>query len=252
MRLHNKSVVVTGASSGMGKAIVETFVREGAYVIAVARRREKLDELAAGLEGAAGKVIPFAGDVSKREVNEDMIDLAVKEFGKLDILVNNAGTMDDMGPIGDVDDDKYEQIMRVNTYGPMCAMRKAVNVFMAQGDGGNIINIASVGAFRTCAGVIYMASKAAIVAMTKNTAFMYTQSGIRANAIAPGAIATNIGESMGTPNMFGYSRVKGVIATAPPPGSAEQIASAALFLASDESSYINGDVLVVDGGWTAG
>jgi len=252
MRLQDKSIVVTGASSGMGKAIVETFVREGASVVAVARRKERLEELASGLEGEAGKIVIFVGDVSKCEDNEAMIDLAVAEFGKLDILVNNAGVMDDMGPIGDLTDEKYEHVMKINTYGPMCSMRKAVSVFLEQGNGGNIINVASVGAFRTCAGAAYVASKAAVIALTKNTAYMYMPNGIRTNAIAPGAIETEIATSMGMPNMNGYGRVKPIIDNAPKPGSAGQIAAAALFLASDESDYINGDVIVVDGGWTAG
>ena len=123
---------------------------------------------------------------------------------------------------------------------------------MEQGDGGNIINVASLGAMRSCAGAVYTASKAAVVSLTKNTAYMYMPNGIRCNAIAPGGIATEISNSMGMPNMAGYSRVKNVLATAPPPGSAEQIASAALFLASDDSSYVSGDVLLVDGGWAAG
>jgi NAD(P)-dependent dehydrogenase (short-subunit alcohol dehydrogenase family) len=204
------------------------------------------------LKDAKGKIVTFVGDVSKREDNESMIDLAVKEFGKLDVLVNNAGVMDDMGPIGELEDERYEHVMRINTYGPMCAMRRAVNVFQQQGSGGNIINVTSVGAFRTCAGAAYMASKAAVVAMTKNTAFMYMPDKIRANCIAPGAIMTEISTSMGMPNMSGFERVKGVIDNAPEPGSGEQIAAAAIFLASDESSYVSGDVLVVDGGWTAG
>ncbi len=96
MKLEGKSVVVTGASSGMGKAIVELFAKEGADIIAVARRKERLDALAESLKDEPGKVIPFQGDVSKRETNEAMIDEAVKQFGKLDILINNAGIMDDM------------------------------------------------------------------------------------------------------------------------------------------------------------
>ena len=180
------------------------------------------------------------------------IDLAVKEFGRLDVLVNNAGIMDDMSPIGDVKNEKIEQVFAVNVYGPMYSMRKAVQVFLEQGDGGNIINVASLGAMRSCAGAVYTASKAAVVSLTKNTAYMYMPNGIRCNAIAPGGIATEISNSMGMPNMAGYSRVKNVLATAPPPGSAEQIASAALFLASDDSSYVSGDVLLVDGGWAAG
>lgn len=249
MKLQGKSVVVTGASSGMGHAIVERFVQEGANVVAVARRKERLEELAASLADAPGKVVVYAGDISQREVNEGMIAAAVEQFGRLDVLVNNAGIMDDMSPVADVDDDRYEKVMKVNVYGPMCAMRRAVQVFLEQGDGGCIINVASVGALRTCAGAVYCASKAALVSMTKNTAFMYLPNGIRCNAIAPGGIETEISGSMGMPNMNGYGRVQKVLACAPAPGKAEQIASAALFLASDDASYVSGDVLVVDGGW---
>lgn len=252
MRLEGKSIVVTGASAGMGNAIVELFVKEGANVIAVARRKERLDALVESLKGEAGKVIAFAGDVSKLEDNEAMIDLAVKEFGKLDVLVNNAGVMDDMAPIAEVTDEKYEHVFGINVYGPMASMRKACQVFLAQGNGGNIINVASIGAMRTAAGPIYTASKAALVSMSKNTAYMYIPNGIRCNVIAPGGIETEIASSMGMPNMNGYGRVKNVLATAPAQGKAEDIANAALFLASDESSYVSGDVLVVDGGWIAG
>lgn len=107
MKLEGKSVVVTGASSGMGKAIVELFVREGASVVAVARRKDRLDSLVESLKDAPGKVVAFGGDVSKKEDDEAMIDCAVKEFGKLDILVNNAGVMDDMAPIAKASDEKY-------------------------------------------------------------------------------------------------------------------------------------------------
>lgn len=251
MRLEGKSIVVTGASSGMGKAIVELFVKEGALVVAVARRKERLEALKESLKTQKGQVLIFQGDVSRREDNEKMIELAVQNFGKLDVLVNNAGVMDDMAAIGDVQDEKYEQVMKVNVYGPMCAMRKAISVFKEQGYG-NIINVASVGGMRTAAGAVYCASKAALLAMTRNTAFMYIPEHIRCNAIAPGGIQTEIASSMGMPNQSGYARVQKVLATAPQPGKPEDIASAALFLASDDSQYINGDTLVVDGGWIAG
>jgi len=252
MKLYNKSVVVTGASSGMGKAIVERFAQEGANIIAVARRKDRLDALVASLQNAPGKVVPFAGDISVQETMESAIDLAVKEFGRLDILVNNAGVMDDMSPIGDVKNEKIQQVFSVNVYGPMYSMRKAVQVFLEQGNGGNIINVASLGALRTVAGAVYNASKAALVSLSKNTAFMYLPNGIRCNVIAPGGIQTEISSSMGIPNMAGYGRVKTVMAAAPEMGTSEQIASAALFLAIDDSSYVNGDVLAVDGGWNAG
>lgn len=252
MKLKGKSVVVTGASSGMGKAIVELFAKEGANVIAVARRKERLEALAESLKGEAGSVIPYPGDISKEEVNVGAIELAVEKFGRLDILINNAGVMDDMSPIGDVTNELIQRVYSINVYGPMYAMRKAVQVFQAQGGGGNIVNVASVGGMRTVAGAVYASSKAAIISLTKNTAFMYMDKGLRCNAIAPGGIKSEIATSMGMPNMNGYERVKKVMAAAPDMGETEHIAKAALFLASEDSAYVNGDVLVVDGGWIAG
>jgi len=251
MKLTNKSIVVTGATAGMGKNIVELFVNEGASVVAVGRRAERLEALKESLAGAPGKIVIYAGDVSKKEDNEAMIDLAVKEFGKLDILVNNAGVMDDMAAMADVTDEKYAYVMGINTYGPLCSMRKACQVFLAQGNGGNIITISSVGSMHQAAGAIYCASKAAVNAYCRHIAFTYMKEGIRSNVIAPGGIATEIGSAMGMPNMDGFARVKPVQALAPAPGQTSDIANAALFLASDDSSYINGAILPVDGGWTA-
>jgi NAD(P)-dependent dehydrogenase (short-subunit alcohol dehydrogenase family) len=251
MKLEGKSVVVTGASSGMGKAIVELFANEGASVVAVARRKERLEELAESLKEAPGKVVICAGDVSKAGDIEAAIDTAVKEFGKLDVLVNNAGVMDDMAPIAEATDEKYESVFSVNVYGPFAGMRKAVQVFLEQGNGGNIINVSSIGAQHQAAGPVYGASKAAVNAMSRNTAFMYMKDGIRCNVIAPGAIATEISTSMGMPNMNGYSKIQGVLGLGVEPGAAEEIAKAALFLASDDSAYISGDIIAVDGGWTS-
>lgn len=249
MKLENKVVVVTGASSGMGKAIVELFVKEGAKVVAVARRTQRLEELAQSLKDAPGQMLPYTGDVSKLEDCEGMIQAAVDTFGKLDCLVNNAGVMDDMAPIAQASDEKYNYVFGINVYGPMAAMRKACQVFLAQGNGGSIINVSSVGSMHQAAGPVYCASKAALNAMSRNTAYMYKKEGIRCNVIAPGGIATEIGSAMGMPNMDGYTRLQGVLGLSPAPGQAADIANTALFLASDESAYISGVVLPVDGGW---
>lgn len=251
MKLANKSVVVTGASSGMGKDIVELFVREGAHVVAVARRAERLAALAESLKDAPGKIVPYVGDVSKREDCEGAVDKAVQAFGRLDILVNNAGVMDDMATVANFTDEKYDYVMGINVYGPLAITRKAVQVFLAQGNGGNIITTSSVGARHQAAGVIYGASKAAVEAMIRHTAFVYRIEKIRCNGIAPGGINTEIATSMGAPNVDGYTRIQPVQAMMPGTGEGSDIASAALFLASDESAYISGQILAVDGGWTA-
>lgn len=250
-RLTGKVAVVTGASSGMGKEIVKLFAEEGANVVAVARRLERLQELADSLKDAEGKVVPFQGDISSKEVNEAMIDKAVECFGKLDILVNNAGIMDDMAGVGDFNDEKLQSVFNVNVFGPFYATRKAVNTFKTQGSKGSIVHIASEGAYKTCAGVVYCASKSAVVTLSRNTAYMYKEEGIRSNAIIAGGFATEISTSMGMPNMEYYGKLQANLATSPAPGDPIEIARAVLFLASDEAGYISGAELAVDGGWCA-
>lgn len=250
LRLEDKVVVVTGASAGMGEAIVERFAQEGAKVVAVARRKERLEALAARLADEPGEVAVFAGDCGKREDNEAMIDFAVKTFGRLDVLINNAGIMDDNTAIGNVSDEMIDRLMQVNAIGPMYAMRKAVQVFLEQGDGGNIINTCSVGAMHHTAGVAYCAAKAALTAATKNTAFMYMEEEIRCNGIAPGGVLTDIPLVMPKSDEFGFSRTSTLLEHSPELGMPEDIANAALFLASDESHFVNGVILTCDGGWT--
>lgn len=252
MRMENKTVIVTGASAGIGKSIVELFAREGANVVAVARRKERLDQLVDDLKGAPGKVVAFQGDMTSNEANEGMVQCAVDNFGRLDVLVNNAGVGDDISPVGDLNDEVVDRVLGINLYAPIYGMRAAIKQFEAQDDGGNIVNVASVSGLRTVAGAIYCASKAALISLTKNTAWMYRPKSIRCNAICPGGVETEIAATMGDVNQYGWDRVSSVMALAPKSGEPMQIANAALFLASDESSYVTGDIMVVDGGWTCG
>ena len=244
--------LITGASSGIGLMYARELASQGHDLIIVSNQEKELEEVRSQLIEQYGvKVWSVYKDLTDEHAAEELHDYCLEQNLEVDILINNAGIMDDMSPIGDATDEKYEQVMKVNVYGPMTAMRKAVNVMKAQDTKGSIVNVASVGGMRTCAGAIYCASKAALISMTKNTAYMYMPDGIRCNAIAPGGIATEISSSMGMPNMAGYGRVQTVLGCSPAPGTSEEIAAAALFLASDEASYVNGVILPVDGGWMA-
>ena len=248
MRFNGKCVVVTGASSGMGYKIALDYAAEGATVVAVARRKERLDQLVAESESLAGKILAYAGDISSKEVNEGMIDFAISECGKIDVLVNNAGVMDEFKPITEVEDEQWERIMAVNLTGPMYATRKAVTEMLKTG-GGNVLNIASIGGVCGCrAGAAYTASKHAMVGLTKNTAFMYADKGIRCNVICPGGVETEVMNSQTNISQAGIARVMAGLDTSIPAGKVEDISSAALMITSDEGKFMNGSVVVIDGG----
>lgn len=249
MKLTNKTTIITGASSGMGKAIAKLFLQEGATVIGIDIRQDRLQEVATAW--ANPNFHPYVGDVTNKERMESILDEIHQNTGKIDILINNAGIMDNMEPIGELTDHTWNKILAINLTGPMILTRKAIHYMEEQGHG-NIINITSIGGIQgSRAGVAYTASKHALMGLTKNTAFMYANKGIRCNAICPGAVATDIGSTMTAPSPLGLERAMAGMSTNPRTGNPEEIAQAALFLASDEASFVNGATLVVDGGWTA-
>ncbi|MCU9614416.1 SDR family oxidoreductase [Caldibacillus lycopersici] len=251
MKLGGKVAVVTGAASGMGKAIAALYAKEGAKVIVADLNIDGAEQVAAEITSNGGTAKAVQANVAKLEDIENMIDTAVNEFGTLDILVNNAGIMDGFEPVGEIPDEKWDLIFEVNTKGVMRAMRKAIPIFLEKGKG-NIINIASTGGLNGAhAGAAYGASKHAVVGLTKNTGFMYANEGIRCNGIAPGGVNTNIGSSIKNVSEFGMKRSQVAQSVMPKMGEPEDIAQAALFLASEESNFVNGTILTVDGGWTA-
>lgn len=253
MKLKGKIAIVTGASSGMGKDIAYYYAKEGAKVLAVARRIDRLNALAEESKELEGEIVPFAADISDKSKVEAMIDEAINKFGRLDILVNNAGIMDDFSPIAEVTDDMWNKVINLNLNAPFYAARKAITEFTKQGSG-VIINVASIGGLYGCrAGAAYTASKHALVGLTKNTAFMYSKQNIRCNAICPGGIETEIGtgDYMQNINKQGYDMAMLGVGANPRMGKGNEIATIAVFLASDDSSYINGQCIAVDGGFTA-
>jgi NAD(P)-dependent dehydrogenase (short-subunit alcohol dehydrogenase family) len=251
MRLKDKIAVVTGAGSGMGKSIAIVYASEGAKVVVSDINEVSANATVDEIKSTGGEAIAVLANVAKEEDIQYLIDTAVQTYGTLDILVNNAGIMDNFEPAGDIEDDQWERIFAVNTTSVMRATRKVLPIFLEKQQG-VIINIASNGGLQGArAGAAYTSSKHAVVGFTKNTGFMYAQKGIRCNAIAPGSVETNIVSSMTNINEFGMGRVRPGLGINPRLGQPEEIAKVALFLASDDSSFVNGTVITVDGGWTS-
>ncbi|AEH52929.1 SDR family oxidoreductase [Heyndrickxia coagulans] len=250
-KLDGKVAVVTGAASGMGKAIAALYAKEGAKVVASDLNLEGVQQTVAEIEATGGTALAVQANVASEEDVQHLIDTAVNEYGTLDILVNNAGIMDNMVPAGDLTDALWEKVFAVNTTGPMRTIRKSLPIFIEKGNG-VIVNVASVGGLNgSRAGAAYTASKHAVIGLTKNVGFQYALKGIRCNAIAPGGVETNIGTTMSEPNAFGLERAMSGSAINPRSGKPEEIATVALFLASDDASFVNGAVITADAGWTA-
>ncbi|MBT2698941.1 SDR family oxidoreductase [Bacillus sp. ISL-40] len=251
MRLQNKVAVVTGAASGMGKAIAILYAKEGAKVVVSDINIDAATITVDEIKSNGGEAIAVMANVLKEEDIQNLINTAVNTFGTLDILVNNAGVMDNFEPAGEIEDEKWERVFAINTTSVMRATRKALPFFLEK-QYGVIINVASAGGLQGArAGAAYTASKHAVVGFTKNTGFMYATKGIRCNAIAPGGVETNISSSITGVNEFGMGRIQAGLGINPRVGKPEEIANIALFLASDESSFVNGTVITGDAGWTA-
>ena len=247
-RLEGRGAVVTGAASGIGRASARRFAAEGARVLCF-DRAEAIEETAALIKGDGGTAIAVQGDAGEESDIKAAIERAHAEFGRLDAVFANAGVSGGMRAMEDLDAAFWQDLLRINLIGPFMAIKHASPIMRAAGKG-SIICTASVAGLRSGAGGIpYSASKAGVINLVQTSANVLYGTGVRVNAICPGLIETGM-----TAPIYRMARERGTddrIGQLNPlkrGGEPDEIAGAALFLASDDSSYVNGQAIVVDGG----
>ncbi len=250
--LDGKVAVITGGASGIGEASVRLFVEEGARVVIADMQRERGESLAAEL-GDAARFVQV--EVRQEDQVKGAIDTATNEWGRLDCIFNNAGFGGVLGPIEDIPVEEFDMSFDVLVKGVFLGMKHAIPVMRKQG-AGSIINTGSIAAITAGRGpMVYAACKAAVVHLSKVTAMSVADDSIRVNAICPGYIATPLStNTVGRPDSLIEGRIEGMEHQQPIPrvGRPDDIAEMALYLASDRSSFITGQALVVDGGATTG
>jgi NAD(P)-dependent dehydrogenase (short-subunit alcohol dehydrogenase family) len=250
MRLADKTVLITGAGSGMGRLACQVFAREGAQIVALDITEEALRETAASVEGEGGRILAVPADVSVAADVERAIAEGVRAFGRLNVLYNNAGIFpDEDTSVVDTDESVVQKVLDVNFKGVFLCCKYGIPHLIEAG-GGSIVNVASFVALVGCTVPqdAYTASKGAVLSLTRSLAVQYGRQGVRANAICPGPILTPLLESLFPSEEERLKRLNRI------PlgrfGRAEDVVYAALYLASDESSWTTGTTFVVDGGIT--
>ena len=243
-RFDGKTIIVTGAASGIGRATASRIAREGGRVVDVDISAERLDQLKAEL--APAEVVTVAGDITKQE----SIDAIVAAAGpKIDGLANVAGINDDFSPLHETDDAMWDRVLGVNLTGVFKLSRAVVPVMLAAHKG-SIVNIASEAGLRgNASGNAYTVSKHGVIGLTRSAAFMYGREGIRTNAVAPGGVATGIPFPPHV-SESGQAKLRPYQMQIPTLATAEQLAASITFLLSDDGVNINGVVLASDGGWS--
>jgi dehydrogenase/reductase SDR family protein 4 len=245
-QLQGKVAIVTGGSRGIGKATADVFAREGATVVICGRKQNALDEVAAELQGRKGRVVPVACHVGRLEELERLVDTTTRDFGKIDILINNAGTNIAQGPALKMDDRQFDKMVEINLKSAYRLIR-LVAPGMSERGSGSIVNIASIAGVRPqFQSLLYSMTKAALIMMTQSYALELGPAGVRVNAIAPGLVQTVLSEYYWKDE----ERLQELMSRQPIRhlGQPSEIAEVALQLATDASSYLTGQTIIVDGG----
>lgn len=250
MNLEGKVVLITGGNSGIGRATAVLFVKDGAKVVVAGRRTKEGSETIEALKREGGDALFVRADVTIEEDVKSLLASVIEKYGRLDVAFNNAGTEGIIGPLTEALVSTYESVMDANVKGVFLSMKYQIPGMLKNG-GGSIINVSSIAGLIGMAGAsLYVASKHAVLGLTRAAALEYAKQGIRVNAVSPGSVQTDMLDRFTGQN----PEVKNYLAGLHPMGriaAPEEIAAAVLWLASPASSFVTGQSLTVDGGFTA-